>query len=83
MSNFLQVIFPYQVEGVWVFDDADKRLEKEPFVFGADTTIDKIVVDIQEAEIGFKLLFSHAPFPGYQVHGEWIREEMEKFVPSF
>lgn len=76
MGNFLQVIFPYQFEGTWVFDDDDKGLDKEPFVFGADTIIDQMVVDILEAESGFKLLFSHAPFPGYQVHGEWIREEM-------
>ncbi len=77
MGNFLQIIFPYQFEGAWVFDDEDKELDKEPFVFGADTIIDQMVVDIQGAENGFKLLFSHAPFPGYQVHGEWIREEME------
>ena len=77
MGNFLQIIFPYQFEGAWVFDDEDKELDKEPFVFGADTIIDQMVVDIQGAENGFKLLFSNAPFPGYQVHGEWIREEME------
>lgn len=77
MGNFLQIIFPYQFECAWVFDDEDKELDKEPFVFGADTIIDQMVVDIPGAENGFKLLFSHAPFPGYQVHGEWIREEME------
>ncbi len=76
MSNFLQVIFPYKYEGVWVFDDADKGLDREPFVFGADTILDWMVVDIPEAESGFKLLFSHSPFPGHQAKGEWVREEV-------
>ena len=77
MSNFLQVIFPYKYEGVWVFDDESKGLDKEPFVFGADDIIDMMVVDMDDAHSGFKLLFSHGPFPGYQAHGEWVREEME------
>ncbi len=77
MSNFLQVIFPYKYEGVWVFDDESKALDKEPFVFGADDIIDWMVADISDSSAGFKLLFSHGPFPGYQAHGEWVREEME------
>lgn len=77
MGNFLQVIFPYKYQGTWVFDDAEKELVREPFVFGADDIIDLLVVDIEGAENGFKLLFSHGPFPGFQVRGEWVREEMD------
>ncbi len=77
MSNFLQVIFPYKYEGVWVFDDESKELDKEPFVLGADDMIDLLVADDPDADGGFKLLFSHGPFPGYQAHAEWVREEME------
>ena len=76
MSNFLRVIFPYKFEGVWVFDDAEKDLVQEPFVFGADDILDWMVTDISGAENGFKLLFSHGPFPEYQARGEWVREEV-------
>ena len=76
MSNFLQIIFPYKYQGAWVFDDEAKGLVKEPFVFGADDIIDLMVTDVPDADSGFKLLFSHGPFPGYQAHGEWVREEL-------
>lgn len=77
MSNFLTVIFPYKFEGTWVFDDEDKGLDKEPFVFGADDMLDWLVTDLTDAERGFRLLFSHSPFPGYQARAEWVREEVE------
>jgi hypothetical protein len=37
MNNSIIVIKPYKWEGLWVFDDANVRLVKEPFVGGADT----------------------------------------------
>ncbi|MCB1606103.1 MAG: hypothetical protein KDI71_03870 [Xanthomonadales bacterium] len=76
MSNFLRIIFPYKFEDAWVFDDEAKGLDKEPFVFGADLMIDHLVADIPDADTGFRLLFSHAPFPGYQAKASWLREEM-------
>ncbi len=77
MNNFLRIIFPYKYEGVWVFDDAEQDLVREPFVFGADDILDWLVTDVPNAENGFKLLFSHGPFPGYQARGEWVREELD------
>ncbi|MEO1037485.1 MAG: DUF6717 family protein [Pseudomonadota bacterium] len=77
MANFLRIIFPYKFEDAWVFDDETKELDKEPFVFGADDVIEWMVRDIPSSGNGFRLLFSHAPFPGFQVHAKWIREEME------
>ena len=77
MSNFLSVIFPYKYEGTWVFDDAEKELIKEPFVLGADHMLDWLASDIPGANDGFKLLFSHAPFPGYQAKAEWLRVDMD------
>ena len=77
MTNFMRVIFPYKFEGTWVFDDAAMELVKEPFVFGADAMIEWLVEDISGASEGFKLLFSHRPFPGYQARADWVREEME------
>jgi len=34
--NALNVITPYQREGMWVFDDGSSRARKEPFISGAD-----------------------------------------------
>ena len=73
--NALSVLFPYKHEGMWVFDDPDVGLRKEPFVSGIDTMIDRIVADIPNAANGFKLIFSPTPFPGFAVKLEWRREE--------
>ncbi len=73
--NALMVIAPYRWEGIWVFDDPAVGLDKEPFVAGADAMIDRITRDIPDAENGFRLIFSGAPFPGYMVKLEWRREE--------
>lgn len=74
--NSIFAIHPYRFEGLWVFDDEKVGLIQEPFVSGADIVIDKMVVDIPNAESGFTLLFSAGPFPGYQIEFEWRREEM-------
>jgi hypothetical protein len=73
--NALRVIHPYKHEGIWVFDDARAGLVQEPFVSGADTIIDRMVAGIPDADTGFSLVFSAAPFPGYQARLEWKREE--------
>jgi len=75
--NTINLIVPYRYEGMWVFDDPQVGLNKEPFVSGADTMIDMMVAKIPKAEEGFRLLFSPLPFPGYQVKLEWRREEYD------
>ena len=77
MPNQILVIAPYWHAGTWVFDDADRDLQQEPFVLGVPTMIDDLVQDIPNARDGFRLLFSTAPFPGYQRRLVWVREEME------
>ena len=74
--NTIISIHPYKYEGLWVFDDEKVGLVQEPFVSGADTIIEKMVSDIPNAELGFTLLFSANPFPGYQAVFEWRRKEM-------
>jgi Uma2 family endonuclease len=69
------VIHPYKYENMWVFDDENVGLLQEPFVAGADTIIEQMVAQIPNAELGFSLLFSADPFPGYQAKFEWRREE--------
>ena len=75
MSNVLNVIEPYWYANTWVFDDASKGLEKEPFVQGVPEMIDVLVEDIPNARAGFVLLFSSKPFAGYQVELTLVREE--------
>ncbi|WP_226668066.1 DUF6717 family protein [Microbulbifer aggregans] len=77
MDNALMVIFPYQYEGTWVFDDPDVDLVKEPFVFGVPEMIDDLVSNIPEAPKGFKLIFSKKAFPGHKRKLSWVREECE------
>src|SRR5205085_742086 len=73
--NSLFVIAPYKYRGMWVFDDPAVGLEKEPFVAGIDTMIDKIVTDIPNAERGFRAIFSAQPFPGADAKLVWRRQE--------
>lgn len=74
--NSIMAIHPYKFEGLWVFDDPKVGLIQEPFVSGADEIIEKAVSVLPNAETGFTLLFSAAPFPGYQIEFEWRRAEL-------
>ncbi len=73
--NAINVIAPYNDEGLWVFDDARVGLVQEPFVGGADTIIDLLVAHIPNARDGFAMLFSSADFPGSQHRLEWRRPD--------
>jgi hypothetical protein len=75
MANVLMAIEPYWHEGTWVFDDASKGLDKEPFVQGIPEMIDALTKDMPNARAGFVLLFSAQPFAGYQVELTLVREE--------
>ena len=73
--NTLLVIVPYRHAGTWVFDDASRGLNKEPFVAGIPELIDKLVADIPNARKGFRLTFSAQEFPGYDDKLVWKRKE--------
>ena len=77
MANQILVIAPYWLDSVetWVFDDEAVDLVQEPFVSGVPEMIDELVADIPDARQGFRLLFSAAPFPGYQRKLTRVREE--------
>lgn len=68
-------IAPYKHLDMWVFDDPDVGLTHEPFISGADTMIDRVVMEIPNAEKGFLMLFSSNPFPGNTLRLEWRRAE--------
>ena len=78
MPNQIMVIAPYWLDdvGTWVFDDPPTDLEQEPFVEGIPEMIDDLVADISNARSGFRLLFSTAPFPGYQRKITRLRQEL-------
>ena len=85
-ANSLYVLRPYKHEGSWVFDDESVGLVREPFVFGIDDMIERLVTSIPKANQGFRLVFSPQPFPGYAAKLEWRREEYEGnwyFSPTF
>jgi hypothetical protein len=73
--NAISVIAPYKHEGLWVFDDPDVGLRREPFVSGIDQLIDRLAAH-PNASHGFRLLFSPTPFPGYMARLEWRRSEL-------
>jgi hypothetical protein len=75
MSNSIMVIHPYKDKGLWVFDDEETGLVKEPFVAGADIVIDIMTGAIPDAEKGFNLIFSATAFPGHDLELEWRRED--------
>jgi hypothetical protein len=73
--NSLFVIVPYKHYGSWVFDDPAVGLNREPFVAGIDTLIDKATAKIPGAERGFRAVFSATFFPGADFKLEWRRGE--------
>ena len=73
--NAINVIAPYKHLGMRVFDDPRVGLSQEPFVSGADATIDRVVADIPNADSGFRLIFAATPFPGHQCQLDWIRAD--------
>ncbi len=75
MNNSIFVIKPYKWEGMWVFDDANVGLVKEPFVGGADTMIDLATAHIPNVDRGFVAVFSANYFPNAQIVLEWARED--------
>ena len=84
--NSILILQPYRHAGTWVFDDDNAGLVQEPFVEGVPEMIDELVREIPEAARGFRLLFSPAPFPGWQAKLEHRREEYEGnwyFSPTY
>jgi hypothetical protein len=53
-ANSLYVLRPYKFQGSWVFDDESVGLKREPFVFGIDDMIERLVAGIPHAEKGFR-----------------------------
>lgn len=61
--NAINVIFPYKHNGVWVFDDPSRGLDKEPFVCGIPAMLDARL----DGEEMCVITFSARAFPGHQM----------------
>ena len=70
MSNSIFTISPYMHDNMWVFDDQQLDLVKEPFISGIDTMITDATnkLKLNNPEAGFNLIFSSEPFPSYDFH---------------
>ncbi len=77
-TNQIFTIRPYLWEGVWVFDDPARGLDKEALVAGVPEIIELATqqAGIPHPERGFIALFSKDPFPGAMLTLEWVREDM-------
>ena len=73
--NSMFVLKPYWKDDTWVFDDTEKELDAEPFVFGIPEIINEYVKKIPNAKEGFKLIFSPNCFPHSDDVLVWVREE--------
>lgn len=64
--NSINVIRPYRWEGLWVFDDPAKGLDKEPFIEGMPEIIEYGCSrkGIEKPERGFTVYFSAQRMPG-------------------
>jgi hypothetical protein len=68
------------IDGLWVFDDSEFGIREQPFVFGSDLILEKMVAEVG-GEIGrMNILFSGIPFPGSEHCLKFVREETEGFV---
>jgi Family of unknown function (DUF6717) len=69
--NAINVISPYRWNDLWVFDDPEKGLNKEPLIAGIDTMLDYVSREANGQ--AFNIVFSATEFPDHQVCLNWVR----------
>lgn len=74
-GNSIRVIQPYKWAGMWVFDDPNVHLDKEPFVGGVPEILDILLERHEITGDRFTLVFSDVEFPDHNDVIEWVREE--------
>lgn len=73
--NSILLINPYKCGNVWVFDDPNVGLVREPFVSGVPEIIDRMLASKGiNGTKGFNLYFSEVPFPD-SIEVNWVRKE--------
>jgi hypothetical protein len=78
-ENSIMVLRPYKWEGLWVFDGDKTGLLREPFVAGVPEILEALLgkqgIPLEQAERGFRLIFSAIPFLGHHLSAKRIEEE--------
>ena len=77
-------IYPYSIEGIWVFDDERAGLKEEAFVCGATEMISRVVEkkNLPNAAAGFSLTFSDQPLADFDVELRWLRRGDMPLLPG-
>jgi hypothetical protein len=77
--NAINVIKPYLWNGIWVFDDPARGLDKEALLAGMPEIIERVCSQqgITDPQNGFVVIFSDTPFPGHDVVLEHLRSDDE------
>jgi hypothetical protein len=73
--NALRVLNVYRYNGMWVFDDEDVGLSREPFVSGVPEIFDKLLLSKGISGYSFNLVFSDQKFPNCDAHAVWTKAE--------
>lgn len=71
-ANAIKHLNVYKFGDQWVFDDAAVGLDKEPFVAGADTLIDKLAPP-NERKVG--ITFSDNFFPTHDFTVDMVKDD--------
>ncbi|MGA7334163.1 MAG: hypothetical protein WBX77_20890 [Pseudolabrys sp.] len=82
MTNASNIIFRDKDNGVWVFDDPNDGLAREPFVEGPDRMIHRAVADIPNAASapGHFLAMGTVGLARDDGCGNWYRSEQSCFI---
>ena len=77
-------LYPYLMDQTWVFDDPRTSLKEEAFVLGMTEMISRLVQEknIPNADKGFAMQFSEAPFDGADAELNWLRSDDSQVVPG-
>ena len=70
--NAITTLKVYRHNDMWVFDDDDRELVKEPFVGGTDTIISVLMDQMNIDDDKVIITFSCGEFPGAQITYEWM-----------
>ena len=79
-GNHIFKIIVRRVDGIWVFCDPKFKIHEQPFVFGSDLILEKMVAEVDEELDRVNILFSSIPYPGSEHCLKFVREETEGFV---
>ena len=79
-GNSIYRVLVRVVDGLWVYDDSKFGVREQPFVFGMDLILERMVEQVEKVEDRLNLVFSSIPFPGSEFSLGFVREETEGFV---